>query len=988
MKKVVYLYSGEGTRSSESGFKLITTSPLWKKAVAIAQSRLGVSMEAIIENTEDIHRSPHSPLVTVVSGICLADIWKRWGYAPHAVVGHSMGELSAAYEAGLYSLEDIMLLTWKIGEITGKKSGMMLHGMLTAEQLDGLEVSLSSINFDLEGKVHVTVSGSGEELNHFHQEHPDFLEMQTPHPWHHRSYKQLSEELHVPVVSDGARLVFSSGVTGQVMSTLGPDHWRKWLAQTIDFRAAVASIGKSFEGDEIEVIEIGFHPVLEQSCQIFPRKTYVSSMYRGEDEIDWILFQRRKLDQTAFEGRVKEVIEEYHSGLYYTQSLAYQGFTSLRFVEFAALLEPLFPGLAPQDFYRYKSVSQLLQGIGHDKLETGHHQAGIKKNEVVISGMSCRIPEGVESPRQFWDVLLGGEDQVKANRRRGDFEAGFLGEKNASFDHKFFNISEAEAKTTDPQQMLALELTELLFRDAGIDPETLDKRRVGVYVGAWNDEFRGDKSSVFYPIGTNPSIIASRISYHYDLRGPSWVVNTACSSSLVAVHYAAKDIEAGRVDFAVAGGVNMLLGNDYTHVMRDSGFLSKDQRCKTFDDSANGYVRAEGGGLVLLVRKDLVEKYYAQVQGSSINQNGRRAQVITAPHPEAQEELIVDACHDAGISPADINYLECHGTGTKIGDPIEISALQNSVAKNRETPCLLGAVKSNIGHLESAAGIAGLIKGILALNHGMVPANLHFNTPNQFVDFSSHKLEVVAEERELGHQALVGVSSFGFGGANGHVIIQGAQEERRKFVEELPSPFDKDRATPLDSYYSFVQQTETKEPEVKGQEKQSLDVNELVASIFFELTGIKGIDPDVDLTDQGLDSLSATQLISSLQERLGVELDVDLIFDYPLFDQLTSRLKEISGVSGDKEEEEAAWSREEVAEIVNGIFYELTNVKEIEPDIELTDQGLDSLSATQLFTMLEAQLGCEVDTDVLFDHPLFDQLVDELLKEVQSSQIA
>jgi acyl transferase domain-containing protein/acyl carrier protein len=984
MKKVVYLYSGEGTRSSESGFKLIKTSPLWNKAVEIARSMLGIFLEKIIEDTKDIHRCPHSPLITVVSGICLADIWKRWGYTPDAVVGHSMGELAAAYEAGLYSLEDIILLTWEIGKITKKKEGVMLHGTLTADQIDQLEVSLSSINFDLDDKSHVTVSGSGKELDRFRETHPHFLEMQTPHPWHHKDYQQLTDDFEVPTQSGEAGLIFSSGVTGQVTSTLDPDHWRKWLSQTIDFRGAVAAISTSFEGEDVEIIEIGFHPVLEQNCQIFPKKTYVSSMYRGEDENEWILFQRKKLDQTCFEERVKTISEEYHPGLDHSQSLAYQGFSSLRFVEFTALLAPLFPGLAPQDFYRYKSVSQLLDRFGGDSQETERHQVRTQKNEVVITGMSCRIPEGVESPRQFWDVLIGGEDQVKANKHRGDFEAGFLGEKNASFDHKFFNISEAEAKTIDPQQMLALELTELLFRDAGIDPETLDKKRVGVYVGAWNDEFRGDKNSVFYPIGTNPSIIASRISYHYDLRGPSWVVNTACSSSLVAVHYAAKDIEAGRVDFAIAGGVNMLLGNDYTHMMRDSGFLSKDQRCKTFDDSANGYVRAEGGGLVLLVRKDLTEKYYAQVQGSSINQNGRRAQVITAPHPEAQEELIVDACHEAGISPADINYLECHGTGTKIGDPIEISALQNSVAKNRETPCLLGAVKSNIGHLESAAGIAGLIKGILALNHGKVPANLHFNKANQFIDFSSNKLEVVAETTELDHQALVGISSFGFGGANGHVIIQGVQKEKRKTVEEQPSPFDKARATPLDSYYSLEAPSATQKQKPSGQETQTLNVKELVGSIFFELTGIKEIDADVDLTDQGLDSLSATQFISTLQERLGVELDADVLFDYPLLDQLTSQLQEISGMSGEKAEEQVVWSREKVAEVVRGVFYELTNIKEIEPDVELTDQGLDSLSATQLFSMLEARLGCEIDTDILFDYPLFDQLVDQLLSEIEN----
>ncbi len=374
-------------------------------------------------------------------------------------------------------------------------------------------------------------------------------------------------------------------------------------------------------------------------------------MYRGEDEITWILFQRRKLDQERFLARLRRAIDTFRPDLDFAAAPAYQGFTSRTFVEFTTVLEPYFPGLAPQDFCRYKTVQQLINQFGAVwQPETGA-TIGLRKQEVVVAGMSCKFPAATENPAQYWRMLLSGEDQVRPDPLRGDFEAGFLDREVSKFDHKYFNISDAEAKTMDPQQILALELTELLWKDAGIDPETLNRKRVGVYIGVWNEEYRGDGTSAYYPTGTNPSIIASRISYHYDLRGPSWVSNTACSSSLVAVHYACKDIEAGRIDYAVAGGVNMILGNAFTLNMRSSGFLSKDQRCKAFDDSANGYVRAEGGGLVLLVNKDLAEHYYAVVRGSAINQNGGRAQVITAPHPEAQEEVILEACQEAAIAP-------------------------------------------------------------------------------------------------------------------------------------------------------------------------------------------------------------------------------------------------------------------------------------------------------------------------------------------------
>jgi acyl carrier protein len=466
------------------------------------------------------------------------------------------------------------------------------------------------------------------------------------------------------------------------------------------------------------------------------------------------------------------------------------------------------------------------------------------------------------------------------------------------------------------------------------------------------------------------------------LRDPSWVANTACSSSLVAVHYACKDIEAGRIDYAIAGGVNMILGNGFTHSMRDSGFLSKDQRCKAFDDSANGYVRAEGGGLVLLVKKDLAERYYAEILGSSINQNGGRTQVITAPHPEAQEELILEACRDAAVQPTDIAYVECHGTGTKIGDPIEISALQNTVAKQREGVCYLGSVKSNIGHLESAAGIAGLVKSALTLNQGTIPPNIHFDTPNQFIDFDSFNLKVVDRPTPIDPQAFAGVSSFGFGGANAHVILTGAEPALRKEIGELKVPFDRERSAPLQNFFQNDREHE-EAGDVQGAEVQVVPVRELVSATFFELTGIEEITPEVALTDQGLDSLSATDFVGKLQKSLNVELDTDLLFDYPLLDPLVAYLEERRGVDAVQVVSENVKSREDIALMIAGIFRELTNVSEIDPDIELTDQGLDSLSATQMIMQLETRLGLSIDTDILFEHPLYDQLVDEVHRCLQ-----
>lgn len=977
MRKTVFLYSGEGTKSSKSSFKLLKTSSLWGEIEKLVEARFSLSLEQMWQKDIDEHRGPESVLLTVITGICLSDIWKRWGYQPDIVVGHSVGELTAAFEAGFYTLEQVVTLAHEIGCVAQQVSGRMYHGFLTDEQINQLTVSLSSLNFSDGPKKHVTISCTDEERYRFEREYPEFIEMKPGHPWHHRKYSTVAPGFSDYAATTDSDMMFVSGVTAKPETEIKKEHWGRWFSHPIDFITTVSSLRSTNAEDEFDVVEIGFHPVLESCCQSLGVYRYVSSMYRGEDEIQWILFQRTNLHQAPFIKTLLKCVDQYKSEIDFETPLAYQGFTSLNFIEFSVLLEPYFPGLVPQDFYRFKSVQELMDRYGKKPSYTALEQTMAGRNKVVVSGMSCKFPASVSTPFQFWEMLLSREDQVREEPERGDYRAGFLDGNNSRFDHRYFNISEAEARAMDPQQILALQLTELLIKDAGLDLDGIDRKRVGVYIGVWNEEYQGNRDSVYYPTGTNPSIIASRISYHYDLRGPSWVVNTACSSSLLAVHYASKDIEAGRIDYAIAGGVNMLLGNEFTHSMRDSGFLSEDGRCKAFDDSANGYVRAEGGGLVLLTRKELAPEYYVELLGSSVNQNGGLPQVITAPHPEAQEELIRDACMDAAISPQDISYVECHGTGTKIGDPIEISALQNTIARERDTVCHLGSVKSNMGHLESAAGIAGLIKSILSLNNGLIPPNLHFTRPNQFIDFASYNLRVVNKETPIDPEALVGVSSFGFGGVNAHVILKGGEKKVRKAIKNTDVPFDLERATPITSYYQ-LEREKAGGPLNSAAPQNQGDVRTVVGTVFTDLTGIKEIDPDVDLTDQGLDSLSATEFVATLEKELTITLDTDLLFDYPFVEELIRFLEQSLPDKSISASSEEGWDRSSLEKRVAGLFYELTNIKEIDPDLALTDQGLDSLSGTQLISQLETELKIEIDTDILFEYPLYDQLVDEI----------
>jgi acyl transferase domain-containing protein/acyl carrier protein len=976
-KKVIFLYSGEGTHSPETSLGLLKASDSYQEIKDIISLKLALNLDQIWENGLNDHSGPISPLLTVITEICLADYWYGWGYEPDVVIGHSTGELAAAYQAGFYTLEETLQLAYNIGKAASEIEGDMYHGYLSESELKSLSVPLGSINFKDDLGTHVTICGVKDELNSFLQEKSEFIKMKVSHPWHHPNYRSHSADLVQKPSKQISKHLFVSGVTTRFEDHLTAEHWVNWLVTPIDLYQSLKTIKQEFPDKEFDIIEIGFHPVLTQSCQVFGKYNYASSMYRGEDDVKWMLSQRKKLSQKPVTDKVEQIINNYNQDLDFSTSLAYQDLTSLNFVELTALLQPFFPNLAPQDFYRFESIEKLLNAYGIEKTVVSSGPVNQQKNGVVIAGMSCRMPSRVETLEQFWEMLTSKEDQVKKQDGRGPNEAGFLNQRMTRFDHQYFNISMAEAHTMDPQQILALELTELLWRDAKIDPDKLNRKRVGVYIGAWNDEYNGDKTSVFFPTGTNPSIIASRISYHYDLRGPSWVANTACSSSLVAIHYAAKDIEAGRIDYAIAGGVNMLLDENFSANMKNSGFLSPDNRCKTFDDSANGYVRAEGGGLVLLANQSLTSKYYAQVLGSSINQNGGRPQVITAPHPEAQEELIVDACQDAGITPQDIQYLESHGTGTKIGDPIEMSALQNTVGKGRNNTCYVGSIKSNLGHLESAAGIAGLLKVVTTLVHGIIPPNLHFKQPNQYIDFDSHPIQVVSEETPINHDATTGLSSFGFGGSNAHIVIKGASDVFRKSIEKIDIPFDREKAASLSQYLTLLNSESTQQTglaETIATDSQQ-DVTELVKSLFFNLTGVSDIEPDIELIDQGLDSMSATELTNQLCEDLNIDIEADIFFDHPLFDQFVEAIEQKVAEQAGSEN-----SKEKITKLVTDLFFQLTGIESIDSDLELTDQGLDSLSATELVSKLETGLNIDLDPDILFEFPLPDQFIDKIFE--------
>jgi len=444
----------------------------------------------------------------------------------------------------------------------------------------------------------------------------------------------------------------------------------------------------------------------------------------------------------------------------------------------------------------------------------------IEKNEpLAIVGIGCRFPGGINDPQAFWDMLCRGKDAIsEVPPDRWDLKAyydadrekpgkvytrkgGFL-DNITDFEPQFFGISPREASFMDPQQRLLLEVTWEALEDAGIPPESLTGSNVGVFIGLFMHDFENihnsatERSNIgaHSATGMSTTIAANRISYVFDFKGPSMVVDTACSSSLVAVHLAGQSLLSGESEVAVAGGVNILLKPEMTMALCKGSFLSPDGYCKSFDAGADGYVRAEGAGVVILKRlSDALaakDPIYSLIMSTAVNQDGK-SNGLTVPDSNAQMSVLKDALNKAGVSPYDVQYVEAHGTGTPAGDPVEAGALGTMLAYGRPEGehLVIGSVKSNIGHTESAAGIAGLIKTALMLKNGMIPANLHFITPNPKIPFDELKLRVPTSlepwPETRGKFKIAGVNSFGFGGTNAHAVLQEYEPFKHKAKPEI-----------------------------------------------------------------------------------------------------------------------------------------------------------------------------------------------------------
>ena len=604
---------------------------------------------------------------------------------------------------------------------------------------------------------------------------------------------------------------------------------RRTHLRTFDFEKAVAAIRhviSEFHGIEVEAIVFIKPSTIPKTSSGKIQRLKAKQLFLSNElqkVAEWRLHNRvagsdattvneAKSPSAIYELLIAKLAEKVHLArekIDIHLPFSFFGLDSANAVSLSGELEKIFQcSLPPTLLYEYPTLHALAQFFIDSQIsaiETSSHREYSGHEPIAIVGMGLRFP-GAEDPNSLWSVLQRGVDAVtKASSSRiglglspSEDWGGFLSSVDL-FDADFFSITPREANQMDPQQRLLLEVSWEALENGNISASKLRGTETGVYIGLSSSDYGqlqfGNSSpvSAYSATGSALSIAANRLSYFLDLQGPSLAVDSACSSSLVSIHLACNSLRQGEINLALAGGANLLLSNQLTSSLKQAGMLAKDGRCKTFDASADGYVRAEGCGIVILKRltdaiadKDCIS---AVILGSAVNQDGL-SNGLTAPNAAAQRTVIQKALSQAGVAPEEVSYVEAHGTGTALGDPIEVSALIDVLMPQRmaDNPCWIGSIKSNMGHLEAAAGIAGFIKVVLALKNQEIPAHLHFNTLNPYIQLKGAPLYIPRVTQQWvcsQEKRIAGVSSFGFGGTNAHAIL--TEAPKRVLYEESGS---------------------------------------------------------------------------------------------------------------------------------------------------------------------------------------------------------
>lgn len=828
MAKRIFVFPGLGAQWAGMGRSLLAADPVFAAMVAeldqlfIAAGEVAPGELLRQADPQLIDRSDLSHLLTFSYQVGLSRSLASRGIIPAAVIGHSSGEVAAAHCAGILStaaaVELVVAHLALIRQVDGQ--GEMLFAAIPHDLAKELvsaqgDVAIAAFN----SHASVVFSGPATALGRlavlldrqkfFNRRLRTSLAFHSPilDP-HLEAFQQSLAAL----ATAPAGCVYYSALTGNAFA--GPwdaDYWRRHIRNPVQFSPALQLLLATHPG--CDLLEISPHPALALGLRAdidhahAPARV-VSLMERGCDELERLAALPALLASTAaavdgagVEVAPEEILQEELTRLLGAPPALSAattwfdlGITSLQILQLAERLGlRLQRTISPALFFRQPLVLALLPSLAAvgAKEKAACLPPSPSTNPVAIIGMAFRFPPNLDSPARLADFLRSGASAITAAPDERGEElagevAGFLRASPWDFDARYFNISAAEAQALDPQQRLLLEVSCHALEDAMLPPGSLRGANVGVFLGISTDDFkelsqRNNESSPYSATGNMFNTASGRLSYFHDFRGPAISVDTACSSSLVALHQAARALRSGDCDLALAGGVNLILSRRLFAAMRALGALSPSGSCKPFAASADGYARGEGCALLVLKRLDAAladdDHILAVIRGSAINQDGR-SNGLTAPNGAAQSALLGRALADAHLGVDEISLVETHGTGTPLGDPIEIAALAEALADRDPAlpPVVLGALKSQLGHLEACAGVAGVIKSILALQRREVPGIRALEPRSRYIDWSGLPLQAAADPLALpaSRPLRAGISAFGFSGTNAHLLLEEA----------------------------------------------------------------------------------------------------------------------------------------------------------------------------------------------------------------------
>lgn len=592
------------------------------------------------------------------------------------------------------------------------------------------------------------------------------------------------------------------------------------LGISVDYILPIAEIPKTFSG-KVRRVEL-MKRFLRGEYKMFVSKLYEE---QGQETSEKNNIQEHQVMKTYSQSKVLATIISIIEDMFHVKvtdtDLTFKdyGIFSINIPPFLMRVSEKFHiNIKTSSLFSYPSIRKLAEyilelknNIDKEEGEKGMSNTNDVEEKIAIVGMSCRFPNGGNSLDEFWNVLVQGIDGITVvPSSRWDWKKyydenkdvsgkmynnkfGFLSEPVNEFDARFFNISPKEANALDPQQRMLLELTWEAFENGAMDISKYAGTNTGVYIGMSTNEYAlshlysGDLSRIdaYSLTGMCYSTACGRVSYVFGFEGPCLAIDTACSSSLSSLHVACNALKLHESDMAVVAGTNLMASPAANIGFSKLQATSPEGHSKSFDASADGYARSEGGGVILVKRLSDAERdndiIWGVIDGSCINQDGK-SNGLTAPNGVSQKKLIEDTLQKCNLNSCDVDYIEMHGTGTKLGDPIEVQAIMDTYCKNRSRDNLLriGSVKSNVGHLEAGAGMTSIMKVLLSFKHNMIPGNLHFNNPNPLIDWNKAPIEVVSKNTEwLSDKARrVGINGFGFGGSNAHVIIEDYKKEK------------------------------------------------------------------------------------------------------------------------------------------------------------------------------------------------------------------